>query len=395
MFKVNKGYYQIYRVFDLGEEIRLSEVKKNMSLVVNQNQWNVKQSPKQNIIVKNPPLILSLPKTRLMINQKGFESTITAKLYDYGVCSLQFNIPIQDITAKDLMDMQADVEYNSNIDRIAEEKVRDIFIQISSSIKNPMIWGVFEDYNIIFAQEISMTNHTKEVSSDDKKEHNEVFKGDPQVLLDETLAKVLIGEKNVNLSKMMINETLSSTLQYSSSDITVIDWNSAFVYDPQENNDICELIEFVLTHQLEIRYYNQQLEHQKKVLYENIEIQSKNYWGISNFFSKLSTQATQTYLDFSEFIAKVDNSLETVGDVYLAKVIDAADNKFNKKLRNQLEKNLEELKDQSESLSHQLKSAQSNWLSLGILLLIILELKYWDVVGPFIKTGFEWIKSLI
>ena len=95
---------------------------------------------------------------------------------------------------------------------------------------------------------------------------------------------------------------------------------------------------------------------------------------LNNLFSDISVQASQRFLEFSEILRKIDNSLETVGDIYLAKIIDAADKKFNRKIRKQLDKNMMELKDQADSFSNQIKSWQSNVLSVCITILIIIEL---------------------
>lgn len=385
MFSIAKGSFQIYRVFDLGEEINLSQVKENLSAFI-KNEWSIKQSSKPSIIIKNPPLSLLLHSEDVKIAGRTHTAKISMKLYDYGACSVQINIPLKNVKSEQLIEMQADIETNTNIDVLARNKVSDIFKQINTSIKMPVMWHVFEDYTIIFSEKINVYSKNQD---DPKKESSSVL-NDPKTILDSKLAQILIGEKKENLSKLMVSETLATNLQYSNNDLTVIDWNSAFIYDPQANTDICELLEFVLTHQLEMRYYNQQLEYKKKILYENFDKKNESLYKVQNLFTNLSVQASQIYLDFSEFISKLDNSIEIVGDVYLSKVIDAADKKFNEKLRKQLEKNLNELKDESDSLSNKIKSEQSNLLSFLIVLLIIAELKFWS----YIPDLFNWVLKL-
>lgn len=397
MFVINKGSYQIYRVFDLGEEINLPQVKESLSELI--KTWNIKQNSKPSIIIKNPPLSLALNQQEVKVAGQSYQAQILMKIYDYGACSVQIQLPLNNVNTEQLIDMQADVETtNTALDELARTKVDEIFRKIHTSIKSPIIWGVFEDYNIIFAEQISLIAkdqdnlHLNEQISEIPKNEVPVSKKeieliDPMSIMDSKLAQIIIGDKNPNLSKMMVSETLSTYLQYSTQDLTVIDWNTAFVYDPVGATDTCELLEFVLTHQLEMRYYNQQLEYKKRILYENVEKTSQNMYRIQNLFSNLSVQASQIYLDFSEFISKLDNSIETVGDVFLSKIIDAADKKFNEKLRKQLEKNLNELKNEADSLGNKIKSEQSNFLSFLIVLLIIAELKFWS----FIPDLFQWV----
>lgn len=385
MFSITKGSLQIYRVFDLGEEINLSKVKENLAAFV-KSDWSIKQSSKPSIIVKSPPLSLSLHSMDVMIANQKYTAQVFMKLYDYGACSIQINIPLENVKADKLIEMQFDIETNTTIDVLAQNKVTEIFRQIHSSIKMPVMWHVFEDYTIIFAEAVSLI--TKDQDEKGTEKLSPLI--DPKVLLHEKLAQVLIGEKKEGLSKLMVSETLASNLQYNHTDLAVIDWNSAFVYEPQGNTDICELLEFVLTHQLEMRYYNQQLEYKKKILYENVDKKNESLYKIQNLFTNLSVQASKIYLDFSEFISKLDNSIEIVGDVYLSKIIDAADRKFNDKLRKQLEKNLNELKDEADALSNKIKAEQSNLLSFLIVLLIVAELKFWS----YIPDLFNWVMSL-
>ena len=376
MFKIQKGSILIYRVFDIGDEIDLEQVKPKLALFI-KNNWAINQGPKQSIIIKNPPLSLRLNDETIKINGNEVDVNIFVKIWDYGVCSVCLNLDASSSSFDDLVNLTSFLDKDTTVDIFARNKVELIFNQIKDVIKKPRIWSVFEDYTLILAESIVKSS----VSNTDQPLVEEKVTN-PRDLLTSQLAHILIGEKKEELSESMEKDILSTVLQYSKKDMTVIDWNSAFVFEPSGTFDIPDLIEFVLTHQLEIRYYNELLEEKKKILYNNSG--KSHLLNVNDLFSNMSVQASQRFLEFSDMIRKVDNSIETVGDFYLAKVIESANHRFNYKIRKVLNDNMEELQQQSESFSNKVQTKQSNFLSLLITILIVIEL-----ILPFINRMFK------
>lgn len=369
MFKVNKGSILIYRVFDIGDEINLEKVKTKLNLFVKED-WSIKQASKPSIIVKNPPISFKLNEHNIQINNQPYKSEVSLKIWDYGVCSICFIINADNMTSKQLIAFQNALEKDTLIDEIAKEKVTHLFNELSFSIKNPKIWNIFEDYTLILAQNI-----VQEIKTDIDQGVS-VRNLEPENLTEEysnEIAHILVGETQESLSKQMIKDILSQTLQYSKKDLAIIDWNSAFVLEPSGQTDVADLIEFVLTHQLEIRYYNHLVEYQKDILYKNLNNKTA-FLNFTDMFSSISNLASERFLEFSDMIRKLDNSIETVGDFYLAKVIEATNYKFNHKIRQVLDTNLSELQNEAERLGSKTQTTQSNFLSLLIILLIVLEL---------------------
>lgn len=369
MFKIEKGYIIIYRVFDIGDEVDLEKVKEKLNLFVKDN-WTIKQNSKPSIIIKNPPLHLQLNDHKLELNSNSYDSKVFLKIWDYGVCSVSFQIPIQSFNLKQLTELQNVIEKDTLIDNIAQERLSSFFNQILLMIKKPKIWDVFEDYTLIFAESLSKVS----INQDTKSET--VTSIEPKEILSSyssEIAHLLVGENKEQLSDSMQKDILSQTLQYSQKDLTIIDWNSAFVFEPSGSLDIPDLIEFVLTHQLEMRYYNNEIEYHKQLLSKNLNNKTA-FLSFFDLFSNISVMASQRFLEFSDMIRKVDNSIETVGDFYLAKVIESANFKFNYKIRKSLDSNLKELQDEAERLGSKTQTVQSNFLSLLITLLIIIEL---------------------
>lgn len=369
MFSIKKGQIIIYRVFDIGEEVILSKVREQLK-DLNTSTWHIKENDKKSIIVNNPPLFLKINKQKFTLKNQEFESDVSVKIWDYGVCSISFIIDINDMKSSDLISIRAELDKETSIDKKSKEILIDLFFKIKDSIIRPKVWDKSEDYTITLAQSITLNQAAS--STSEKVEEIEVK--DPSQLNRQILAKILIGEtSDEELSDYVVEKTLNKTMQYGKKDMVVIDWNSAFVVEPSGSMDIPDILEFVLTHQLEIQFYNSILEIQKQSLYQNSD-KNTHLFNLNNMFSSIALQANQRFLEFSDLIRKVDNSIETIGDKYLALVLRTANLEFNQEIRATLNTNMRELKDQAETFSNKVHTIQELLLSTAITIMILFEL---------------------
>jgi hypothetical protein len=114
--------------------------------------------------------------------------------------------------------------------------------------------------------------------------------------------------------------------QYAETDLAVVDWNSALVLEPSGKREVPDILEFALTHLLEFRFYDELLDVRMRELYDQVEARRQSLWA--SYFSSSSKEANTRFLEFSEFIERVDNSLKVVGDFYLAGIFRAAVRRF-------------------------------------------------------------------
>ena len=174
---------------------------------------------------------------------------------------------------------------------------------------------------------------------------------------------------------------MESTFQYASNDLAVIDWNSAVVVEPQGQRDIPDVLEFALTHLMEVRYYDELLDRRLNELYTEIGIKRKNMMFRSRFL-KLSHEANSRYIEFSEFIERVDNSLKVVGDFYLATIFRALTRRFRlQDWESSIKHKMNLLARVSELLQGEVNVQRSFLMEVIIILLIAFE-----VISAIVKT---------
>jgi hypothetical protein len=108
-------------------------------------------------------------------------------------------------------------------------------------------------------------------------------------------------------------------------------------------------------------------------LYDAIEESRGKFF--SNRFSTLSREASARYIEFSEFIERVDTSFKVVGDFYLARIFRAAGEEFRiPEWEGNIMRKMNLLASLSELLQGEINVNRSLWLEITIVVLIMFEI---------------------
>jgi hypothetical protein len=168
--------------------------------------------------------------------------------------------------------------------------------------------------------------------------------------------------------------------QYSKSDLTVIDWNSAFVVEPSGRKEVPEVIEFALTHLMEMRYYDQLLDQRLTTLYDAIEATRGKLF--SSRFSKIAKESSAMYIELTEFLERVDSSFKVIGDFYLAKIFRSSTEEFRiRDWEENITRKLNLLAQVSKMLQGEVDVSRSLYLEIAVVILISYEV---------IMTALKW-----
>jgi hypothetical protein len=165
-------------------------------------------------------------------------------------------------------------------------------------------------------------------------------------------------------------------MQYAKTDMAVIDWNSALLIEPDGQRDVADVIEFSLTHLLEFRYYDEMLNRKLDELYDAIEEKRESIVNIfRNYYADIAEDSSRKYMEFSEFMGRVENSLKTVGDPYLAVIFKASAHEFHfDDWRKSISRKMETLAQITQILHGEVNAKRSHWLEIIIILLIAVEM---------------------
>lgn len=309
---IEKGQILIYRVFDVAEEIHLKKVEE---LVQNKDssRFRLNRQTRRAVVIKNAPVRINLGESEFTLGPHLYKAEVTVTIWDYGVLSVLFQVPIPaGTTWRSLLDQSLYITGDTavpELEELARSKSKEITNLIAPALQKPEEWEVYEDYTVYFFEKLSGV-------------------ANPQELVEKVnMAALILGEPSEDLSAKSKDPILENIFQYATNDLSVIDWNAAVVVEPSGIKDIPDVLEFALTHLMEVRYYDDLLDTKLNDLYTAIESKrSRPLFG--SRFSKISHEANSRYIEFSEFIERVDNSLKVVGDFYLAVIFRAINRRF-------------------------------------------------------------------
>ena len=358
--KIQKGYILAYRVFDAGSEIDLRAVDRILKQAPGGNRLAINRTGRNALTMRNPPVQIALGEVTFRIKELQFRAELTAKVFDYAAVSLMFQIAIPAGTRwSELIPLSAalngDTPGAEQLDEIARRRCDELAALIAPAIQAPSNWPVFEDYTIFFIESL-----------------NGIDK--PSQLIDNgPIPELILGEAQDKLASKSRSGILEYVFQYAESDLAVIDWNSAIVIEPSGNRDIPDVVEFALTHLLEFRYYDELLDHRLRELYDAAEENRGEM--LKSSFAKLSREANTRFLEFSEFLERIDNSLKVVGDFYTAVIYRAAIRRFRiPDWQQSLTRKMNLLTQVSQVLLSEVNTYRSHLLEVIVIVLISFEI---------------------
>lgn len=293
------------RIFDVADTIDLEGCRALISGGGAEiRRLSLRREGSQYIQLSDPPLLVDLGVRPLSVAGGTREVKLNASLFHHGAISISVRVPvIKGSTLDDLIPVADELYDSQAIDALALEEVSKLRKLLAVHFEGPHLWDQTEGYTVIFVRELE-GRPTAE-----------------QVLAAPGLARLLLGEKET-LSEAEEREVLAHHFSYTPHDLAIVEWNAAFLYEPSGSEDIVDLLEIANAQLLELRYYDGVLDAELGRMYDVVGQRPASL--IFSPYKRLARQLMQTLIELSEFIERVENSLKIVGDVYLARVYEAA-----------------------------------------------------------------------
>jgi hypothetical protein len=358
---VERGSVLVYRMFDVAEAIDLAALEEHARTAIGSSRLRIARPRGQALIIKNAPVSIALGEQDVLIGHAIHRCGLQARVWDYGVISLQFRVPVSAIEWSALIDLGAAIENAATFDSVARERLDALLTIIGPAVQTRHDWPGTEDHVIYFLEELSGIEQVSEL---------------PERV---DVAALMLGEATHALSEKTRRVIAQNAYQYWAHDLAVLDWNSALVVEPSGVMDVPDVIEFALTHLIELRYYDDLLDDKLGDLYDAIERSERKLFRTN--YARLSREASALFMDITEFIERVENSLKVIGDFYLATIFRAAVGRLRlHEWEENVTRKLDLLARVSELLSAQATAHQGHVLEWIVILLIAFEI-VWALVG--------------
>lgn len=203
------------------------------------------------------------------------------------------------------------------------------------------------------------------------------------------IASLLKSEK-FKLDEKEVEYTLASQIKYANNDLTIVDWDGAFLFDPQGNHEpTIELLTLANMQLLRHRILDRQLDERLAKTAKLVKAPQRGFFLFKNkeLTEGLKEVIKNRMTSISEF-QTLEREIKLIGDWYSARLYDLATRKFKlHEWRTSIKDKLESLEDifsvVTENFSVSAKE-RAEWiqmigffvLQIGWFLLIVIEFLY-------------------
>ena len=350
-----------YRLYDIGYAIDLERAS---TLFAPDAAERVRpaRSEARAMQIANPPLAVALGQERLRIEGTEYDAHVSARVFDFGACSLQLRID-----APPSLPWDAFSSFGTAVD--ASPELTAIFIRhlaavrqlLAPAVERPNVAAVEEDFVVFRITRLTDTAG-RPLSTD--------------VLTDDHLVPLLLHERR-RLSADARRELLPHRFSYYVDDLTILTWDNALVVEPRaEDRDVEYILEFANAQLLELRYYDSVLDAELPTMYERVaEARSRVFALPTGRYRPLLARLQTRVADVTETVERVENALKVTDDVYLARIYAAALELFRGTAwRRGIERKLAIVRETYTMFNAEAQAARAEILEVAIIVLILAEI---------------------
>jgi hypothetical protein len=355
------GTAVVYRLFDIGYAIELDAAATLLAPSAPERTRPARIEA-QALQIANPPVSVSLGSRDLVIDGRPCRTQLAARLFDFGVCSIQLEIAAKERASwEEFVQFARGVQASPAVTDLLTRELATLRDRIASATERPGLAPVSEEY-IVFRLSALRDGAGRAAPV--------------QVLTDDRLAPLLLGEQRP-LARQALSGLLTHRFSYYADDLAVLTWENALVVEPQgTDRDVEYILEFANAQLLELRVYDALLDAELPMMYDRIESARvrRHPLPTRRFQSVLSDLQTRV-ADVTETVERAENGLKVTDDVYLARVYGAALDLFRATAwRRGIERKLEIFRETYAMLNGEAQSARSELLELVIIVVILAEL---------------------
>ncbi len=338
------GNLYIFAAFDIGEEIKFEQIKKNKDINLGKIQISK--------FLKNYhlPLEIDLPAPQTSAQ------CISKKIHPFGAISLIYKIPIT-CSLYDLRQILIDTDK-----KYKQQSIQDayaIYRKIKPCIIKPNFFQLKSHYSVI------QIDINKEISGAQIKEQ-----------FGHVIAS-LVRFETETLSDYQKDEIINTSIGYFKKDLIIIDTEAAFIYDPQYE-EILDFFELGNIQQLELHYFDKLLDKQLTLLYnqKNPKLPLLSYMPFigSRYFDPIG-DLNRIKVDISVITERLESSIKIVGEAYFSEVYDHIITQLDlRSWQKSINKKLNIIKDIRYVFQNKVDANREDLLSVLIIILIMIEL---------------------
>ncbi len=340
--------------FDVCEELRLDQLQQAVDARTVQ-QPNIKHSVPSYVRYQRPPVVGPLDPLILSGGER-LEGEI--KYYDYGVVSVIYQLAFSG-DWQSLVHLASrwvwDVDFAARVEPIVRQRLE----RNAAALIKPYARWLSEDYFIFHLRNEDAAQPAADLERDHGLEIAQIVRGD-----------------RMQLSPGECAEVLQSRISYYSTDLAVIGWNAAFLYDSAAGAETAiQLLEYANSQLLEFRHYDELLTGILSNVYQSLE--SNRGFPARWRMARRATRLHTVLLDIAELTERADNSIKFLSDMFAARLYRLAATKVGvPDYKDLVAQKLKTAEDLYHDMIEQFNQARGFFLEIVVILILLIELVY-------------------
>jgi hypothetical protein len=346
-------------LYDVADEIDLDRVRELLGAEPPSRKPEFKLPAPVYVRFERPP-VAEPSETISLSTGETFAGRL--RYFDYGVVSLELETRLQ-ADWEGLIQLSNRWMDASEIEQKALQIVRQRVGRLTQAMRKPYADWLDEVYYAIHVRDVHSPNGQLSSAADILAQHG----GD--------IARIVRGELN-RLSAAEEKEVLGSSMSYYPTDLLVVGWMAAFIYDTAEGAAAnIQLLEYANTQLLEYRRYDEVLTRLLKHAYDSLERRGSMFsrWKLVTEANRLNTLR----LDITELSEGTDNAIKLLSDMFYARAYQMASAKIGvNDYRHLVDEKLRTAGELYEFMVNDFRDARSFVLEAMVVIILIIEIVF-------------------
>jgi len=295
------GSIRIFVFFDVGEAFELDKLRTLLDPRGKPTQPDFPRRTPEYVRFENPPITESSEPLTL---PSGEAVVCSIKYYEYAIVEVQLEVAFQG-NWDTLMTQTARWMDAPDIEPESRAVVTRHLQKVSTAIIRPREEWLQENYLVVDLHQVDDETGTPVTADRILGIHGE------------QIGQLLRGEQ-APLARSTNDRVLQGSLSYYATDLLVVGFNAALVYDrPEEAARTIQILEYARMQLLEFRYYDNFMTRVLADVYNNLDRKQNvllSRWTLPREANRLNT----IRLDVMELTERVDNAIKFVSDSFYA-----------------------------------------------------------------------------
>jgi len=352
---IKTARFHAYFIYDVADTIDLARLQSIGGDDFQKAQLDLRTvSAPSYIQFSVPPLMVSSPHTVV----DGHQAVVRLKFYDYGTVAIRLSFDYSG-SWNEFADFTHKLRLSDNLTRSAETLLASTLKQANGAL-NKAHSPLLEDYFILEIESFEPAITSSELLNDHRN----------------ALASLMLSETR-QLSALEQEEAFRFHFSYFETDLAVIQWDSAFVFDTREAAEAMEnILEFANTQLVELRSYDARLDSELDEIYKwNLGRKQPHWlWG-RRAVARRTDRLRGLLVDIQELTDRSSNAVKIIGDAFYARLYRGAAQRFClSDWQNQIEGKLTSVGDVYRLATDEAQHVRSEFLELIIIALIVIEI---------------------